>query len=345
VRKGDRRCGRLVVAHGRAYRERVPKSLLALVGLLAFSSPAAATTPQLLTRLDGDAAAAERQVTLEQAQLVPLEVQASSARTALEEATQRYRALLTFVPARSPLALLAAHGPADATLLYATASALAAGSARQLEQISAYSQRESQLTERTRFVLGALARNLGMVERERDAAARLRRARGVAAGELVTQLEHPGRVPLPPRSGLAAQARIVADAQAELARGVHEVPDGSNNSPDIDRYRTATAGAFNGQPWCAYFVSYIMWEAGVPLGDGGQGIGYVPALLAWAQSQGRFLRTGDPKPGDIFILPQHTGIVVAVDRNTIHTIEGNYANRVAAVTRPVSSVLGFVRMA
>src|SRR4051794_21063395 len=62
----------------------------------------------------------------------------------------------------------------------------------------------------------------------------------------------------------AAAHRLVAAAQRELGRHVREVPDGSNNSRSIARYRTATVGAMRGAPWCAYFVSYIAKKAGVP---------------------------------------------------------------------------------
>ena len=59
------------------------------------------------------------------------------------------------------------------------------------------------------------------------------------------------------RAQAAVAHRMIKLAQAELSRGVHEVPDGSNNSADISRYRTATVGAARGAPWCAYFASYV----------------------------------------------------------------------------------------
>src|SRR5437773_11870420 len=75
------------------------------------------------------------------------------------------------------------------------------------------------------------------------------------------------------RASAAVAHRIVRLSQAELARGVREVPDGSNNSRSITRYRTATVGAMRGAPWCAYFASYIAKRAGVPLGWHGEGMG------------------------------------------------------------------------
>ena len=54
---------------------------------------------------------------------------------------------------------------------------------------------------------------------------------------------------------------------------------GSNDSPRISQYRQATAGSGVG-PWCAYFVSWASRQAGVPLGDSGQGFGRVDDVMA-----------------------------------------------------------------
>src|SRR3954451_5166489 len=64
--------------------------------------------------------------------------------------------------------------------------------------------------------------------------------------------------------------------------GVKEQPPGSNESPRIAQFRQATAGSGVG-PWCAYFTSWAAREAGVPLGDNGQGFGRVDDVYAWAQ--------------------------------------------------------------
>src|SRR3954447_3544558 len=82
-------------------------------------------------------------------------------------------------------------------------------------------------------------------------------------------------------SGNSAAARMVAMAQAEV--GQAEQPPGSNNSPRIAQYRTATAGAPGPGRWGAYFVSCLARQSGVPVGDHGQGFGSVDALYAWAQ--------------------------------------------------------------
>lgn len=140
--------------------------------------------------------------------------------------------------------------------------------------------------------------------------------------------------------------RIVELARAELSRGVREQPPGSNDSPDIARYRSAVKGAVAGAPWCAYFVSYIAQQAGVPIGFRGEGMGYVPSIIAWAKQSGRFIpRSQRPQPGDLILFPQHVGIVEQVLSNgRIQTIEGNYSNAVSRVTRSASEAVGYARL-
>ena len=65
-----------------------------------------------------------------------------------------------------------------------------------------------------------------------------------------------------------------------------EQPPGSNDSPRIAQYRQATAGSGVG-PWCAYFVSWAAREAGVPIGDAGQGYGLVDDVWAWGSGPAR----------------------------------------------------------
>jgi hypothetical protein len=138
-------------------------------------------------------------------------------------------------------------------------------------------------------------------------------------------------------AGSTAGQRMVAEAQAEL--GVTEQPPGSNDSPRIAEYRTATAGSGVG-PWCNYFVSYLAKNAGAPLGEQGQGFGAVAATWDWAQRTGRALPAGStPSPGDLIVWNgRHIGIVEGVlPDGRIQTIEGNSSN---AVTRRVHSADG-----
>ena len=147
-------------------------------------------------------------------------------------------------------------------------------------------------------------------------------------------------------NGTGVGARMVAIAQAEV--GQTEQPPGSNDSPRIAEYRSATAGSGVG-PWCNYFVSWAAKQAGAPLGEQGQGFGAVAATWDWAQRTGRAMPpTERPNPGDLIVWDgRHIGMVESVlPDGRIQTIEGNSSNM---VTRRVHSAggdgaTGFVRL-
>jgi hypothetical protein len=145
-----------------------------------------------------------------------------------------------------------------------------------------------------------------------------------------------------------AGQRALAFAQAEI--GQAEQPPGSNDSPRIADYRTATAGSGIG-PWCAYFVSWAAKNAGTPLGEAGQGFGSVSAVASWAQRTGRWNPAASgqpPQAGDLIVWGgQHVGIVESVDPDgKIHTIEGNSSNMVTRRTHDSSGdgATGYVRL-
>jgi len=151
----------------------------------------------------------------------------------------------------------------------------------------------------------------------------------------------------PAAYGASPGLRALQIAAGEI--GVTEQPPGSNDGPRIAQYRQAVAGAGVG-PWCAYFVSWAAREAGVPLGEAGQGFGAVAALWDWAQRTGRAIpaSAGPPQPGDLIVWDGvHVGIVERVDaQGNIHTIEGNSSNM---VTRRVhdstgDGATGYVRL-
>ena len=138
-------------------------------------------------------------------------------------------------------------------------------------------------------------------------------------------------------------------AVAETQLGQTEQPPGSNESPAIAEYRSATEGAVPGGPWCAYFASWVARQAGEPLGSQGQGLGAVSDIWSWAQSSGRAVPNGPgvvPKPGDLIVFgDEHVGIVRDVLPNgQIQTIEGNYENKVAANVRSPTEATGYVEM-
>jgi hypothetical protein len=148
--------------------------------------------------------------------------------------------------------------------------------------------------------------------------------------------------PAPATGGGAA---LLAAVQGEV--GQAEQPPGSNDSGRIAQYRQATAGSGVG-PWCAYFTSWAAREAGMPLGEQGQGFGSVDALYAWAQRAGRALPNGPgvvPRPGDLIVWDEHIGVVESVQPDgSVATIEGNSSDRVSRRVHPADSALGYVSM-
>jgi hypothetical protein len=180
-----------------------------------------------------------------------------------------------------------------------------------------------------------------------DFATMLRSAAVTGTAPVATGTRAAGAVaPVAAPAGNSPAARMVAMAQAEV--GQAEQPPGSNNSPRIAQYRSATAGAPGPGPWCAYFTSWLARGAGVPVGDHGQGFGSVDALYAWAQKSGRAIPTSsgqDPKPGDLIVWDEHIGIVESVRPDgSIQTIEGNSSDRVSRRVHQKGDALGYVRL-
>ncbi|HWM11901.1 MAG TPA: CHAP domain-containing protein, partial [Solirubrobacteraceae bacterium] len=137
----------------------------------------------------------------------------------------------------------------------------------------------------------------------------------------------------PVAGGTPAGQAMVNLARAEI--GVTEQPPGSNESPRISQFRQATAGAPGPGPWCAYFVSWAAREAGVPIGDAGQGYGRVDDVWAWGERSGKAIPAGSgkPQPGDLIVWDEHIGMVESVGADgSIRTIEGNSSNSVAQRT-------------
>ncbi len=160
-------------------------------------------------------------------------------------------------------------------------------------------------------------------------------------------LSTPQATPVSFTGGSTAAQEMVQIAQSQV--GQAEQPWGSNDGPAIAQYRTATAGAQAGEPWCAYFVSWVARQAGEPIGSQGQGLGYVGDIWSWAQQTGRAIPNGPgvvPKPGDLIVFGnEHVGIVKDVLPNgSIETVEGNYDNQVANVVRSPTEATGYVQM-
>ena len=146
--------------------------------------------------------------------------------------------------------------------------------------------------------------------------------------------------------GTPAGQAIVNLVRQEV--GVAEQPPGSNDAPRIAQYRKATAGSGVG-PWCAYFTSWAAREAGVPLGENGQGFGRVDDVYAWAQRAGKAIPAGSgpPRPGDLIVWDEHIGVVESVlPDGRVQTIEGNSSDQVSRRTYGADGggATGYVRL-
>lgn len=142
-----------------------------------------------------------------------------------------------------------------------------------------------------------------------------------------------------------AGQRALAAAQAAI--GISESPSGSNDGPGLAIFRSAVAGAQPGEPWCAYFASWVAREGGAPLGDGASGLGSVEGISEWAGRSGRLLPAGStPQAGDLVLFGgRHVGIVESVNADgTLTTVEGNYRNSVQRVRRSPLEATGYVRL-
>jgi len=101
----------------------------------------------------------------------------------------------------------------------------------------------------------------------------------------------------------------------------------------------------DGQPWCVMFQWWCAKRAGVPFPN----TAHCNGVESYAKEHGQWV-TNDFAVGDFVIFDyekdgnrDHIGLVVEVDRNSLTTIEGNYADMVARVKRRTSEVVGAYR--
>ena len=133
--------------------------------------------------------------------------------------------------------------------------------------------------------------------------------------------------------------------------GYKESPPGSNKS----KY-----GAWYGadrQPWCASWVSWVFYHAGLPLpATTPKGFAYCPYGVHWFKEKGQFFN--QPQVGDVVFfdwqkdgVSDHVGIVEKVNKDgSITTLEGNTSSsnnsnggEVQRRHRPLNVVQGFGR--
>jgi hypothetical protein len=119
----------------------------------------------------------------------------------------------------------------------------------------------------------------------------------------------------------------------ELAKsqvGTKESPADSNKVKYWDYYKQHCGKDYNGQPWCAAFVTYLMTELGQWTFTSDEArFRYCPSLVTWGKNQGKWKgRSYTPVAGDIILFANkgtacHVGVVISTSGSTINTIEGN----------------------
>lgn len=144
----------------------------------------------------------------------------------------------------------------------------------------------------------------------------------------------------------------LGSAMVQIAE--RELLGGANDSDDS--YLKYTGGVR--AAWCAYFVSWVLDEAGKPFEEGA--IPAVTSVLAYAQEKGFYHTKGEagfvPQPGDIVIynedldpFPSHVNIVISYDSasNKITTIGGNENDgqiKKSILSADMSAITGFMRI-
>ena len=122
--------------------------------------------------------------------------------------------------------------------------------------------------------------------------------------------------------GRGAQAAL---AYARKHLGVVESPPATNRGPLIDRWNRAT-GTMPGSPWCGTFANACLMAAGFPPEPW---LKLCSAIEGNAKAaKGGWQWTTSPRAGDLVLFTvggaaNHVGIVEAVDRGAVVTIEGN----------------------
>jgi len=148
---------------------------------------------------------------------------------------------------------------------------------------------------------------------------------------------------------MTLQERALKVAISQL--GQTEKPLGSNWGKPVQDYLKSVGINFPAS-WCMAFV-YWCFEQTQPVPNPLTKTGGV--LDAWRRADKKYRVTGEPQPGDIFIMDfgkglGHTGIVEKVDKTFVYTIDWNTNDsgsregiEVCRKQRPKSSIVGYLR--
>lgn len=152
---------------------------------------------------------------------------------------------------------------------------------------------------------------------------------GGATGGASSSASSPAPKPAPATKHPTTAARIIAEAHALL--GIHEIPAGSNEGPDVHRIQSST-GAY-GAPWCVSTVQYIVKTVtGHTIADDTANVYYLADFGA---------RAGWVRPNAVLAGPVcyhvgagHAGTVVSVLADgSFYAVEGNEADAVRLMHR------------
>lgn len=143
-----------------------------------------------------------------------------------------------------------------------------------------------------------------------------------------------------------------AIAWARTQIGTKESPPNSNRGPKIDVWNGEVQSI--GGPWCGAFAHAALEHGGVKTDPS---IRYCPSIEAMAkQGTGGFASwhpgVSNAQPGDLVLydwfknppsFPDHVGVVVALQGNELHTIEGNTSSGTAGSQSDGGGVFARVR--
>jgi hypothetical protein len=123
----------------------------------------------------------------------------------------------------------------------------------------------------------------------------------------------------------------------EVAKSQLGYTEGPNNDTKYGEWY-----GMNNQPWCAMFVSWCAWMAGISTDIVPK---FASCTQGFRQMQEMGIATNDkitPKPGDLIFFDwdlsgdkDHVGLVEYVENGIVHTIEGNHSNKVERFHYPV----------
>ena len=104
---------------------------------------------------------------------------------------------------------------------------------------------------------------------------------------------------------------------------------GYGGRSNYTKYWAKLKPEYQGQPWCAAYVNWVLNELGVTdLLTGPTYPFYTPSMEQWAKKEGRWKASKDCRPGDVLIFGSsagatHTGFLEKQDGNYVITLEGN----------------------